>query len=380
MHASEARALGELGGQLAAGVAGWAEGLHQAAVSRVVPGPGGVGGRARTVHDAVVGRTYGAARALGGVVGAAFGAVLAPLASGSPLSGSPTGGQVVSTLNAVVGDRLYAQGSPLALAMTLRGDGNDIDPVRADLETAFPDATGRLVLFVHGLAETDLAWLGRDGDGRPWSYAHALQPRGWTGAAVRYNTGRHIADSGESLGSLLEAVVAAWPVPVTDLALVGHSMGGLVIRAACASSVAAGHVWPALVRCCVYLGSPHHGAVLEQGADVVGRVLGDIAQAGLWPRCCACDRRASRTFATAGSPPTTTPRATTPMPASPFCLPPATTLSLRTSAHPKTTRWRRSSATWWCDRTARSVWAKGVARPSISPSERCFRAPTTSPC
>lgn len=280
MHASEARALGELGGQLAAGVAGWAEGLHQAAVSRVVPGPGGVGGRARTVHDAVVGRTYGAARALGGVVGAAFGAVLAPLASGSPLSGSPTGGQVVSTLNAVVGDRLHAQGSPLALPMALRGDGEDIAPARADLDTAFPDATGRLVLFVHGLAETDLAWMGRDGDGRPWSYAHALQPRGWTGAAVRYNTGRHIADSGESLGSLLEAVVAAWPAPVTDLALVGHSMGGLVIRAACASSVAAGHVWPALVRCCVYLGSPHHGAVLEQGADVVGRVLGDIAQAG----------------------------------------------------------------------------------------------------
>lgn len=280
MRVSEARAFGELGGQLAAGVAGWAEGLHDAVVSRVLPGPGGVGGRAKAAHDAVVGRTYGAGRALGGAAGAALGAVLAPMASGSPLSGSPTGGQVISTLNAAAGDRLHDQGSPLALPMALRSDGKDIDLRRAALDTAFPDVTGRLVLFVHGLAETDLAWMGRDGTGRPWSYAHALQPTGWTGATVRYNTGRHIADSGESLGSLLETIVAAWPVPVTDVALVGHSLGGLVIRAACASSVAAGHAWPGLVRSCVYLGSPHHGAVLEQGADVVGRVLGDIAQAG----------------------------------------------------------------------------------------------------
>jgi len=206
--------------------------------------------------------------------------VLAPLAGGSPLAHSPAGGQVIATLNAVVGDRLHDQASPLALPMALRGAGQDIEPDRASLETAFPDATGRLVLFVHGLAETDLAWIGRDDEGHPWSYAHALQASGWTGAAVRYNTGRHIAASGESLGSLLDLLVAAWPVPVTDLALVGHSMGGLVIRAACASSLAAGRDWPALVRCCVYLGAPHQGAVLEKGAHAVGRVLGDIAQAG----------------------------------------------------------------------------------------------------
>jgi len=185
---------------------------------------------------------------------------------------------MLSVLDAVFGDRLYDQGSPLALPMTLRGAGRDVKPGTADLETAFPEATGRLVLFVHGLAETDLAWMGRDGQGRPGSYAHALQPSGWTGATVRYNTGRPIAANGASLAALINRVVAAWPVAVTDIALIGHSMGGLVIRAACASDADA--EWSALVRCCVYLGSPHQGVPLEQGADLVGQVLGNIAEAG----------------------------------------------------------------------------------------------------
>ncbi len=133
---------------------------------------------------------------------------------------------------------------------------------------------------MHGLAETDLAWVGRDSAGRPWSYAHALQPTGWTCSAVRYNTGCHIAASGASLAVLIEETVAAWAVPVTDLALVGHSMGGLAIRAACESAIAADHSWPSLVRSCVYLGSPHHGANLEKGANVVGRLLGHVAEAG----------------------------------------------------------------------------------------------------
>jgi len=51
--------------------------------------------------------------------------------------------------------------------------------------------------------------MSRVGDGRPWSYAHALQPSGWTGATVRYNTGRHIAANGESLAFLIDGVVAA---------------------------------------------------------------------------------------------------------------------------------------------------------------------------
>ncbi len=42
--------------------------------------------------------------------------------------------------------------------------------------------------------------------------------------------------NGVALAALMQRVVDEWPVPVTRVALVGHSMGGLVIRAAGAVS------------------------------------------------------------------------------------------------------------------------------------------------
>ena len=32
---------------------------------------------------------------------------------------------------------------------------------------------------------------------------------------------------------MLEALVAAWPVPVEQLVIIGYSMGGLIARSAC---------------------------------------------------------------------------------------------------------------------------------------------------
>jgi hypothetical protein len=279
MLATEVRALGHLGGQVVGEVVGMAEELHRAVASRTFASLGGIGEPVRVVHDTIADGAYAAVRAAAGAVGDAGGALLAPLAGGPPLSGTPAGGQVVAALDAVIGDRLDRQGSPLALPMALRSRSHDVGVDTASLREAFPGATGRVVVFVHGLAETDLSWMGRDDAGQPLSYASALQPTGWTGAALRYNTGRRIAANGASLADLLEELVAAWPVEVTDLALVGHSMGGLIIRAACLSGAEEGQGWPALVRSCVYLGSPHHGATLERGVNVLGWLLGHVPQA-----------------------------------------------------------------------------------------------------
>ena len=86
---------------------------------------------------------------------------------------------------------------------------------------------------------------------------------------VRYNTGRHISENGRSLSELLEALVAAWPVEVERIALVGHSMGGLVSRSACHYASAEGARWVGLVRHVVSLGTPHMGAPLEQAVHVL---------------------------------------------------------------------------------------------------------------
>jgi pimeloyl-ACP methyl ester carboxylesterase len=91
-----------------------------------------------------------------------------------------------------------------------------------------------------------------------------LADAGFTPLALRYNSGRAIARNGAELAALLELLLAAWPLPVQRLVLVGHSMGGLVARSALHQATAQGLGWPARVSDLAFLGTPHHGAPLER--------------------------------------------------------------------------------------------------------------------
>jgi pimeloyl-ACP methyl ester carboxylesterase len=66
------------------------------------------------------------------------------------------------------------------------------------------------------------------------------------------------------LSWLLEGLVREWPVPLRELTLLGHSMGGLLARSACQQAPHAGHTWPAKLARMIFLGTPHHGAPLER--------------------------------------------------------------------------------------------------------------------
>ena len=70
----------------------------------------------------------------------------------------------------------------------------------------------------------------------------------------------------------MQQLVAAWPVPVQRVVLLGHSMGGLIARSALHQ--AAGGGWSALCSDLVCLGSPHHGAPLERAGHGVDLLLG----------------------------------------------------------------------------------------------------------
>jgi pimeloyl-ACP methyl ester carboxylesterase len=138
-----------------------------------------------------------------------------------------------------------------------------LDP--AALGAAFPDASPRVVVFVHGLMETEFSW--RVGAG-PYGETYATRLRrelGCTPVEIRYNTGRHISENGRSLADLLEELTGAWPVEVEEIALIGHSMGGLVARSACHLGAQRGDAWVRDVRHSISLGTPHMGAPLAQG-------------------------------------------------------------------------------------------------------------------
>lgn len=66
------------------------------------------------------------------------------------------------------------------------------------------------------------------------------------------------------MAQLLERLVDAWPTTVEELAIVGHSMGGLVARAACHTGENLDHLWRAQLAKLICLGTPHLGAPYER--------------------------------------------------------------------------------------------------------------------
>jgi pimeloyl-ACP methyl ester carboxylesterase len=174
----------------------------------------------------------------------------------------------IGVLNAICGDHLHARANPLATTMAPYVGGEPVATTPAALAAAFPRATARVAVLVHGLGCTEGAWAFPREPGR--SYAATLAGLGYTPVHVRYNTGLALSQNGASLAQLLGELVAAWPCAVRELALVGHSMGGLVIRRALE---AGGARWLPLVRHAFYLGSPHLGAPWEQLGYGVTRVL-----------------------------------------------------------------------------------------------------------
>jgi pimeloyl-ACP methyl ester carboxylesterase len=254
-------ALEELGG-----AAGGIGRIHQAIADRAF-GASGPGARpVRTVHDEIARRTYGGLRAASGVAGGL--AARAVAGRGGPLSTSPRGAAVLGAVNGLIGDVLEREQSALQEPMSIRAGGRAIAP--AELGAAFAGASPRIVVFAHGLMETEFSW----GLGGHEPYGERLrEDLGYTPVYVRYNTGRHVSENGASLDELLETVVAEWPVDVEEIALVGHSMGGLVARSACHQASLREARWVGKVRRVVSLGTPHMGAPLEQSVHVLSAAL-----------------------------------------------------------------------------------------------------------
>ena len=74
----------------------------------------------------------------------------------------------------------------------------------------------------------DIQWT-RKGHNYGTALAEVL---GQTPIYLLYNSGRHVSTNGQDLSELLEKLLAQWPVPVEELVIVAHSMGGLVARSA----------------------------------------------------------------------------------------------------------------------------------------------------
>jgi pimeloyl-ACP methyl ester carboxylesterase len=188
-----------------------------------------------------------------------------------------------AAVNGLIGDRLERERPRLAIPMAVRRAGADVLPEPEALVAAFPDATGRVVVLLHGLCENEDVWrLHREKRGT--SYPEELAAAGWTPVLLRANTGLGLRANGVALASLMQRLVGAWPVTVERVALVGHSMGGLVMRAAGAVATEVDRPWTTLVSDVVTLGTPHLGAPLARGVGHGSRGLGRLPETAAFGR------------------------------------------------------------------------------------------------
>lgn len=177
-----------------------------------------------------------------------------------------------SAVNGVYGDYLLRTGNPLAIEMSLRYCGQRVDPhdpVRVFEQRSDATPGTKLLVLIHGLCMNDRQWH-RDGHDHGAALANEL---GYLPLYLRYNSGRRIASNGEALAEMLEMMIRNWGAPVNELVIIGHSMGGLVARSACHYGHQERHAWPKLLCKLVFLGTPHHGALLERGGHGLDNLL-----------------------------------------------------------------------------------------------------------
>jgi len=271
-HLSDLRGATRLAADVTLGLADLVEAMHE----RIATLPGTPQDGRMTGILGITGLVYKSIRGVTRVVGGSLDGLLKAVSQLTPMlqpTGAPVSREreaVLATLNGVFGDHLEASANPLATPMSLRHEGRALALDAASLQAAMPGATGRLVLLVHGLCMNDLQWQ-REGHDHGAMLAREL---GFTPVYLRYNSGRAVHRNGAELAGLIDALLTAWPVPLQRVLLMGHSMGGLLLRSALQQGSQAGHAWPARVDELVFLGTPHHGSPLERAGYGVDILLG----------------------------------------------------------------------------------------------------------
>lgn len=197
-------------------------------------------------------------------------------------------------LNGMWGDYLNAHDNGLAVEMAFYQGGRPLKLECSALSAANAQPTPKLCILIHGLGCNELLWQfaapGQNDAASPVmvDYGQLLQAElGYTPFYVRYNTGLAVAENGRALGKLMDALYHCYGTTMEEILLIGHSMGGLVVRSACHYALQHGEPWVQQVRHIFYLGTPHDGAdlarlaaaadsVLHAVPNPVTRIIGDV--------------------------------------------------------------------------------------------------------
>lgn len=234
----------------------------------------------RAIHDGITDGVYSVIKGIGGALFKQADAALKAAernfqpATRTAVAMTPPAiarDNVVSAISGLIGDAMAQERNPLRVKLGFYRDGHRTLLSTPVLAARYPEATGKLVIFIHGLCCNEHSWRLYSEQHKP--YGDQLTGKGYTPLYLRYNTGLHISLNGRTLSRAIEKLVAHWPVAVTELVLIGHSMGGLVARSAAYKAAKANMHWPQKTSHILCLGTPHTGAPLEQFVHAATPVL-----------------------------------------------------------------------------------------------------------
>jgi pimeloyl-ACP methyl ester carboxylesterase len=179
---------------------------------------------------------------------------------------------ILSVLNGVIGDYLEEKENPLKITMQFRYQSKTLAIDPKSIKAAYPKVNGKILLMIHGSCMNDLQWTRKDHN-HGKIIATELNK---TPIYLKYNSGLHISSNGKNLNNLLEELVKNWPVPIEELVIIAHSMGGLVSRSALYYGEQNQKKWTQHVKKIVFLGTPHHGSYVERTGNYLDLILESI--------------------------------------------------------------------------------------------------------
>lgn len=221
-----------------------------------------------SAHGLIASAVYSTIRGINGALRTGTGRAFEVLREPVPDDVRPAAAEIraIAALNGALGDHLETRGNALAIPMTLTTPKRQLELKLEALTSALPDASPHLVIMVHGLSMSELCWGSEES---PCISSRLQDELGYTPLYLRYNSGRHISTNGREFAELLEQLCKAWPVPVESLSLIGHSMGGLIIRSACWYADKANCSWLQQLERVVCLGTPHHGSPVAKAGHAL---------------------------------------------------------------------------------------------------------------
>jgi pimeloyl-ACP methyl ester carboxylesterase len=187
--------------------------------------------------------------------------------------------QCLSAINGAVGDKL--ENTLLGIEMNFFVDNKAILITKKHLSQQFSSKDtsnnsfegAKICILIHGLTHNESIWSFNDQS----DYGSLLnRDFQYIPFYLRYNTGLHISENGKALSTLMERLYQNYPMSITEICIIAHSMGGLVTHSACHYAQENQHIWANKLSKIFLLATPHLGSYLEKFANITTNILAKV--------------------------------------------------------------------------------------------------------